>query len=80
MFVSVTTDLTDMIKPTYYSSCVCECVIGFKPSKSKILTICPIQAQYNHEDSPEKETCSLTATITQIIPENHKIIPKNPWD
>jgi hypothetical protein len=53
VFVSVMTGLTDLIKPTYYSSCVCVSM-GSSPVKSKILTNCPIQAPYNHEDSPEK--------------------------
>jgi hypothetical protein len=77
-FVSVMTDMVNRIKPTYSSSCVCVCVchwvqalLSRKFSQSAlsdlhITTRIPLR----------KETCSLTATIAQIIPEYHKIIPE----
>jgi hypothetical protein len=75
VFVSVKTDLTDLIKPNYNSSCVWVChwvqaLLSRKSSQSAlselhITTRIPLR----------KETCSLTATIAKIIPENHKIIP-----
>jgi hypothetical protein len=72
------TDLTDLIKPTYYSSCVRVChwvqaLLSQKPSQTAlselhITTRIPLR----------KETCSLTANIAQIIPENHKLSLKIP--
>jgi hypothetical protein len=68
-FVSVMTDLSNVIKPTYISSCVWVCywlqvLLSRKSSQSTlskvhITTRIPLR----------KETCLLTATIAQIIPE-----------
>jgi hypothetical protein len=65
-------------KPTYYSSCVWVCywvqaLLSPKSSQSAlsklhITTRIPLR----------KETFSLTATIAQIIPENHKLSLKIP--
>jgi hypothetical protein len=77
VFVSVMTNLIDRIKPTQNSSCVRECLwvqalLSRKSSQSSlselhITTRIPLR----------KKTCSLTATIAQIIPENHKLSTKS---
>jgi hypothetical protein len=78
VFVSVMTDLTDRVKPTYYSSCVWVChwvqaLLSWKhtqtaQSEPHITTRIPLG----------QETCSLTKTISQIIHENHKLSLKIP--
>jgi hypothetical protein len=78
VFVSVITDLINLITPTYNLSCVwaCYCLQALLIRKSLQSALSELHT--TTRIPLRKETCSLTATIAQIIPENHKIIPKNP--
>jgi hypothetical protein len=77
MFVSVMTDLINLITPTYNLSCVWVChwvqaVLSRKSSQSALSKL-----HITTRISLRKETCSLTATIAKIIPENHRLCLKS---
>jgi hypothetical protein len=80
VFVSVKTDLTDLIKPTYYYSSfvwVCHWVQALLSRKS---SMCPIRAPYNHEDSLEKRDMFADCDRCWNHPWEPPNYPNNPWD